>query len=147
MKIIILIFLLVFNLMADETLTQLFQQLNKTSKEQKYKVLNDIKRHIVQLKQQQRVEAIKALQKEKKLQKNLTTTCITTVPSGDKKIISSAADNSCNKEQLSQNMPMKMQSNMQNMPMMREIKDKKNMTPKEPKNPSSPQHNMPNPKR
>lgn len=143
----------IFLLRADETLTELFQQLSKTPKAQKYKVLNEIKTHIVQLKTEERVEAIKALQKEKKLQKNLTTSCMATVPSDKKKVQASAKDASCNKENLFKNMRMKMPSrmqdisNMQNMSMMREIKDKKNMTPRGPKNPSLPQHPMTEPKR
>ena len=65
MKIIFLIFLLFLNLYADAVLEGLFQQLKSTPKDDKFKVVNEIKQHIIQLKQNERLEAIKVL-KEKK---------------------------------------------------------------------------------
>ena len=154
MKIIILFFLLIVHLNADETLTKLFHQLNKTPQKEKYRVMNDIKQHIVQLKQTERVEAIKVLQTEKKIQNSSTSLCRATVPTKDETPTPSTTNTPHNNEKLlSKNMSIKMQtpmqniSTMQNMPMMREIKDKRNNRPNPPINHPSSERNSPNPMR
>ena len=63
---LLLFFLLTLN--ADETLTSLFSQLKTVPKSDKFKVVNEIKKHIIALKQQERVEAIKLLQVKKSME-------------------------------------------------------------------------------
>lgn len=65
MKIIVLWFFLLFSLHANETLTALFEQLKSIKKEDKFKIVNEIKMYILKLKEQERFEAIKALQAKK----------------------------------------------------------------------------------
>ncbi|CAA6803782.1 MAG: Unknown protein [uncultured Sulfurovum sp.] len=160
MKIIILMLLSIFFLRADEALTELFQTLSKTPQEQKYKVINEIKTHIIQLKQQERVEAIKVFQKEKKLQEELPKTPTVTVVNDDKE--PSTHEMSMDME-MSMEMTMDMSSHMQNMSNMenmlqmqemrerREMREQPNMptpmTPNEPKTPSSPRNSMPTSKK
>ena len=169
MKIIFLMVLSIFLLRADETLTELFQQLSKTPKAQKYKVLNEIKTHIVQLKTEKRVDAIKALQKEKKSQKEVDKTSTAEqvedniqksteeMPmkmSSDMENMSSDMSNMQNMSNMSNMSNMQNMSNIQNMfniPIRQERQDQRNMeipmtsTPSQP-NPSS-RNNMSNGKR
>jgi hypothetical protein len=71
MKILVLWFFLLFSLQADETLTGLFSQLKTVNKEDKFKVVNEIKKHIIALKQQARIDAIKILKAKKEAEKKL----------------------------------------------------------------------------
>jgi hypothetical protein len=71
MKILVLWFFLLFSLQADETLTGLFSQLKTVNKEDKFKVVNEIKKHIIALKQQERIDAIKILKAKKEAEKKL----------------------------------------------------------------------------
>jgi hypothetical protein len=56
---------LCFSLQADDVLTKLFAQLKTVSSEDKFKVVNKIKKHIVALKQEERLNAIKILKAKK----------------------------------------------------------------------------------
>ena len=69
MKILIILLFFLLTLDADETLTRLFNQLEIVNKDEKFRVVNEIKQHIIALKQQERVEAIKLLQAKKNVEK------------------------------------------------------------------------------
>ena len=69
MRILVILLFFLLTLNADETLTRLFNQLKTVPKSDKFKVVNQIKKHIIALKQQERVEAIKVLQAKKKAEK------------------------------------------------------------------------------
>ena len=71
MKIIFLLFFLGFSLLANEKLDGLFAQLKTVSKDDKFKVVNEIKKHIIALKQQERITAIKTLMEKKKEEVNV----------------------------------------------------------------------------
>ena len=66
MRILVILLFFLLTLNADETLTRLFNQLKTIPKSDKFKVVNQIKKHIIALKQKERVEAIKALQAKKR---------------------------------------------------------------------------------
>ena len=66
MRILVILLFFLLTLNADETLTRLFNQLKTVPKSDKFKVVNQIKKHIIALKQQERVEAIKVLQAKKR---------------------------------------------------------------------------------
>ena len=65
MRVILLFLFLCFSLQADDVLTKLFAQLKTVSSEDKFKVVNKIKKHIVALKQEERLNAIKILKAKK----------------------------------------------------------------------------------
>ena len=68
MRILVILLFFLLTLNADETLTRLFNQLKTVPKNDKFKVVNEIKKHIIALKQQERVEAIKLLQAKKSVE-------------------------------------------------------------------------------
>ena len=68
MKVVIVLFVFIFTLQADTLLTHLFEQLKSTPQKEKFKIMNEIKQHIVQLKQKERLDAIKLLQEKKRLE-------------------------------------------------------------------------------
>jgi len=68
----VLLLFLSFTLSADEILVKLFSELEIVKKEDKFKVVNAIKEHIVALKQQERVNAIKLLKAKKKAELKMT---------------------------------------------------------------------------
>ncbi len=68
MRILVVLLFFLLTLNADETLTRLFEQLKTVEKDEKFKVVNEIKKHIIALKEQERVEAIKLLQAKKSVE-------------------------------------------------------------------------------
>jgi len=72
MRVILLFMFLCFSLQADDVLTKLFAQLKTVSSEDKFKVVNQIKKHIVALKQEERLNAIKILKAKKEEMKKST---------------------------------------------------------------------------
>jgi len=139
MKMVVLWFLLCSTLYADETLTGLFKELKTVSKEDKFKVVNEIKKHIIQLKQQERVDAIKVLKAKKEAE--LKASSVDIAENSDIEVPESMAKN---KEKMADSMeemkdvkemtmPSTMQkmdqipniqnmSTMKNMPLIKDIK-------------------------
>jgi len=140
MKIIVLWFFLLFSLHADETLTELFEQLKTVSKEEKFTVVNEIKKHIIQLKQQERIEAIKVLKAKKEAEvkassSEMMSETVADVAESDE--VEAAEPMVSSEEQMTESMEemkdvkdMKMPENMQNMeqmPNMQNMATMKNM--------------------
>ena len=82
MRVILLFLFLCFSLQADDVLTKLFAQLKTVSSENKFQVVNQIKKHIVALKQAERLNAIKILKAKKEaMQKEEMKKCTSEMPS------------------------------------------------------------------
>ena len=135
MKILLLSLFLLFSLHADEALSELFKQLETVSKEDKFKVVNRIKKHVIALKQQERIDAIKLLKAKKEAEAK------TTLPKKSTNEVLSSASSveeehhmenhehnmaNMNAPQMASHMEqMQNMQSMSKMPLMQEIKDKK----------------------
>ena len=115
MRILVILLFFLLTLNADETLTRLFTQLKTVPKSDKFKVVNEIKKHIIALKQQERVEAIKVLQEKKRAeQKQAEVEHLHTEHGED---AHEMKDCKADKEMMGKKHPMK-QSDMPNMDSM-----------------------------
>jgi hypothetical protein len=127
MKILVLWFFLLFSLQADETLTGLFTQLKTVNKEDKFKVVNEIKKHIIALKQQARIDAIKILKAKKEAEKKLANQDVLAEP------MLNHSDGQTKEEHMAEhmdemkemNIPSKM-SDMKQMPKMQNMSTMRN---------------------
>ena len=137
MKIIVLWFFLLFFLHANETLTALFEQLENIKKEDKFKIVNEIKTHIIQLKEQERFEAIKALQAKKEAEvkkvKEVHDVRVESLEDNDVEVkMQEHMDSMENMEHMKDmKMPVNMvhMENMNSMMMMEEIKEREALGP------------------
>jgi hypothetical protein len=127
MKILVLWFFLLFALQADETLTGLFTQLKTVNKEDKFKVVNEIKKHIIALKQQARIDAIKILKAKKEAEKKLANQDVLAEP------MLNHSDGQTKEEHMAEhmdemkemNMPkMQNMSAMRNTPLIKEMQER-----------------------
>jgi len=137
MKILLLSLFLLFSLHADEALSELFKQLETVSKEDKFKVVNRIKKHVIALKQQERIDAIKLLKAKKEAEMK------TTLPKSTNEVVSSASNvkeehpmenhehdmANMNAPQMASHMEqMQNMQSMSKMPLMQEMRDKKRLS-------------------